>query len=123
MRSIIVHSSSTNFIPLLRTIPQQEEDEALDVEDQLWVDRYRPKKFTDLLGNERVARDAMAWLKQWDWCVFGRSRKGKKVSDKDAEGGYVDEYHRPREKVRPVHNRLHEAHVAFSSFFSRVHLV
>lgn len=70
------------------------------VEEELWVDRYRPRKFTDLLGNERVAREAMAWVKQWDFCVFGKSRKAaRRDKDKAEDDGYVDEYHRPREKV------------------------
>ncbi|GAA5970017.1 hypothetical protein JCM3765_007278 [Sporobolomyces pararoseus] len=40
------------------------------IETQLWTDRYRPKKFTDLLGDERVHRSALSWLKEWDNCVF-----------------------------------------------------
>ncbi|TFK30182.1 P-loop containing nucleoside triphosphate hydrolase protein [Coprinopsis marcescibilis] len=75
--------------------PQQSESK--DVEDQLWVDRYRPKKFTDLLGNERASREAMTWLKQWDWCVFGRN-KVKKRARIDEEEVNDDEYRRPREK-------------------------
>ncbi|KAF8891293.1 P-loop containing nucleoside triphosphate hydrolase protein, partial [Infundibulicybe gibba] len=69
------------------------------VEDTLWVDKYRPYRFTDLMGNERVARETMTWVKQWDWCVFGK-RKGKKRArddDEDPTGG--DEYHRPKEKL------------------------
>ncbi|KAJ3517397.1 hypothetical protein NLJ89_g519 [Agrocybe chaxingu] len=68
------------------------------VEDQLWVDRYRPSKYTDLLGNERVARDAMTWIKRWDWCVFGKSR-GKKRSRDGDENLELDEFHRPKEKI------------------------
>jgi len=71
------------------------------VEDLLWVDRYRPKKFTDLLGNERVARDAMTWIKQWDWCVFGKARGKKRNWDGD-ENVNQDEYKRPHEKVNSV---------------------
>ncbi|KDR73607.1 hypothetical protein GALMADRAFT_251349 [Galerina marginata CBS 339.88] len=68
------------------------------VEDMLWVDRYRPRKFTDLLGNERVARDAMAWVKQWDWCVFGKAR-GKKRAREGDENINLDEFRRPQEKI------------------------
>jgi chromosome transmission fidelity protein 18 len=67
------------------------------VEDTLWVDRYRPQKFTHLIGNERVARDAMAWVKQWDWCVFGKARGKKRARDEDNVN--LDEYRRPQEKV------------------------
>ena len=38
----------------------------------------------------------MSWLKEWDYCVFGRS-KGKKKRARDEEN--VDEYGRPLEKV------------------------
>lgn len=69
------------------------------IEDSLWVDRYRPNKFTELLGNERVARDTMSWIKQWDFCVFG-SKKGKKRAREDDQNyNPDDDYHRPKEKV------------------------
>ncbi|KAJ7074182.1 P-loop containing nucleoside triphosphate hydrolase protein [Mycena amicta] len=69
-------------------------------EDTLWVDRYRPRQFADLTGNERVAREVMAWVKQWDYCVFGKS-KGKKRSRDDDEETYDvnDEYRRPKERM------------------------
>ncbi|KAG1891416.1 P-loop containing nucleoside triphosphate hydrolase protein [Suillus subluteus] len=68
-------------------------------EDTLWVDRYRPRKFTELLGNERVARETMAWLKQWDWCVFGKKKSKKRMREDDENYNPDDEYHRPREKL------------------------
>lgn len=70
-----------------------------EIEDTLWVDRYRPRKFTDLLGNEKVARDAMTWVKDWDYCVFGKSR-GKKRGRDDDENVNLDEFRRPQEKVK-----------------------
>ena len=74
--------------------------ERTQVEETLWVDRYRPRKFAELMGNERVARETMLWVKQWDWCVFGKKKANKRsrevdTNDKEEE----DEYHRPREKV------------------------
>ncbi|GAA6060295.1 hypothetical protein JCM10212_002936 [Sporobolomyces blumeae] len=50
-------------------------EEGKPVETQLWTDRYRPKKFTDLLGDERVHRQALSWLKEWDSCVFKGTAK------------------------------------------------
>ena len=38
---------------------------------QLWVDKYRPKVFMDLLSDERVNRAVLRWVKQWDVSVFG----------------------------------------------------
>lgn len=70
-----------------------------EIDDILWVDRYRPQKFTDLVGNEKVARDAMEWVKEWDFCVFGKS-KGKKRSREGIENINTDEFKRPQEKVK-----------------------
>ncbi|KAL1746335.1 P-loop containing nucleoside triphosphate hydrolase protein [Schizophyllum fasciatum] len=86
-------------MPLHRLRDQLSLDAATRMQAQfetLWVDRYRPTRFTELIGNERVARDVMAWVKQWDWCVFGH-RKGKKRPREEQEG--ADEYHRPQEKL------------------------
>ncbi|KIK59483.1 hypothetical protein GYMLUDRAFT_227055 [Collybiopsis luxurians FD-317 M1] len=73
---------------------------AARADSTLWVDRYRPKTFTDLMGNDRVAREAMEWLKQWDKCVFGRS-KGKKRRRNDDEENYDvnDPYQRPKQRI------------------------
>ncbi len=43
-------------------------------DEMLWVDRYRPHKFTDLVGNEKVARDAMAWVKEWISVFLGTQK-------------------------------------------------
>jgi chromosome transmission fidelity protein 18 len=68
-------------------------------EKTLWVDRYRPKRFTDLLGDERVHREVLAWVKQWDLCVFGKG-KGKKRARDGERFNSEDELGRPQEKVR-----------------------
>ncbi|KAJ1309444.1 hypothetical protein OPQ81_006220 [Rhizoctonia solani] len=65
----------------------------------MWVDRYRPKCFTDLLGDERVHRETMAWLKEWDQCVFGRRKRRTLKQDANEGPQYQDEYGRPREKI------------------------
>ena len=41
----------------------------------LWVDKYAPKGYADLLSPEHINREVLEWLKSWDTCVFG-SRKG-----------------------------------------------
>jgi chromosome transmission fidelity protein 18 len=76
-------------------------------EDTLWVDRYKPNRFLDLIGDERVHRETLAWVKEWDFCVFGK-RKGKGAKrpregdgTKEGEEGEwrKDEYQRPRERL------------------------
>lgn len=39
--------------------------------EQLWVEKYAPKSFTELLSDEKTNREVLRWLKQWDPCVFG----------------------------------------------------
>ncbi|PVU89298.1 hypothetical protein BB560_006306, partial [Smittium megazygosporum] len=43
----------------------------------LWVDKYKPKNFMDLVGNEKVNRMALTWIKGWDYCVFGKEMLAK----------------------------------------------
>ncbi|KAI0819032.1 P-loop containing nucleoside triphosphate hydrolase protein [Irpex lacteus] len=64
-------------------------------ESTLWVDRYRPQRFTDLLGDDRVHREVMAWVKEWDYCVFGRKRGKKRAREEES----VDEWRRPQERI------------------------
>ncbi|KAH0638173.1 hypothetical protein KY289_038088 [Solanum tuberosum] len=41
------------------------------VNEKLWVDKYAPSSFTELLSDEQTNRQVLMWLKQWDSCVFG----------------------------------------------------
>ena len=75
---------------------------------QLWVDRYQPRKFAELLGDERVHRDVMGWLKQWDRCVFKKQPPTKRPRYQANAAGaaageeqreYHDAYDRPQEKI------------------------
>ncbi|KAF9133537.1 hypothetical protein BGX30_012241 [Mortierella sp. GBA39] len=49
-----------------------DEDPTSGSSERLWVDKYRPKNYTDLMGDERVNREVLSWIKEWDQCVFGR---------------------------------------------------
>lgn len=37
---------------------------------QLWVEKWRPKRFLDLVGNEKSNRRVLRWLRQWSQAVF-----------------------------------------------------
>ncbi|CAI5720669.1 unnamed protein product [Hyaloperonospora brassicae] len=41
----------------------------------LWLDKYRPKSFLDLLSDERTNREVLTWIKSWDQYVF--PKKGR----------------------------------------------
>ena len=54
----------------------------------LWTEKYRARKFTDLIGDERTHRDVLRWLKGWDPIVFPGTSKLKpkaKLIETDAE--------------------------------------
>ncbi|KAF9509023.1 hypothetical protein BS47DRAFT_184538 [Hydnum rufescens UP504] len=77
------------------------------VNQDMWVDRYRPQRFVDLVGDERVNRETMSWVKEWDQCVFGLKKKKRKLKRKwneiedeqDTSNAPEDPWHRPREKI------------------------
>jgi chromosome transmission fidelity protein 18 len=43
----------------------------------MWSEKYRARKFTDLVGDERTHRSVLRWLKHWDSIVFPGSSKPK----------------------------------------------
>lgn len=52
--------------------------------EKLWVEKYAPYSFTELLSDEQTNREVLTWLKQWDSCVFGsqiRSTNDDVLSD------------------------------------------
>ncbi|KAF8599065.1 P-loop containing nucleoside triphosphate hydrolase protein [Ceratobasidium sp. AG-I] len=79
--------------------PRDTAAQSATIERSMWVDRYRPKCFTDLLGDERVHRETMAWLKEWDQCVFGKRKRRPTKQDNEDGPVYHDEHGRPREKI------------------------
>ncbi|KAF1926926.1 chromosome transmission fidelity protein 18 [Didymella exigua CBS 183.55] len=48
----------------------------------MWTEKYRAKKFTDLVGDERTHRSVLRWLKAWDPIVFPGAVKVKLKSAK-----------------------------------------
>jgi hypothetical protein len=52
---------------------------------QMWVDKYRPTCFNELLSHDRTNREMLRWLKAWDVCVFNTPARNKpRVFRKDA---------------------------------------
>lgn len=55
---------------------------------RLWVDKYRPRKYIDLLSDEMTNRSLLFWLKMWDKVVFGKAFHSKQSQDSaNTEGG------------------------------------
>ncbi|XP_070683798.1 chromosome transmission fidelity protein 18 homolog [Pempheris klunzingeri] len=56
------------------------EDDTEDTEgrtSRLWVDRFSPRHYTELLSDDFTNRCLLKWLKLWDTVVFGRERKSR----------------------------------------------
>lgn len=57
------------------------------VESQLWVDKYAPRVFTELLSDEKTNREVLHWVKEWDECVFGKKSVGIRKAPSPAFAG------------------------------------
>ncbi|KAL7752360.1 Chromosome transmission fidelity protein 18 [Sorochytrium milnesiophthora] len=69
---------------------------------ELWVDKYRPHSYLELVGDESTSRDVLTWLKDWDACVFHRQQptRAKKRKVEDLKPWQKqDPYHRPDRKI------------------------
>eukprot|EP00884_Botryococcus_braunii_P000217 jgi/Botrbrau1/10196/Bobra.116_1s0012.1 len=73
----------------------------------LWVERYAPKGFLDLLSDETINREVVRWLKSWDTCVFraeashdtSRAGKGRDCPAPSRHAGTFKGALRPEHKV------------------------
>lgn len=45
------------------------------ISTSLWVEKYRPQKYIDLISDENTNRTILKWLKMWDKVVFNRAPK------------------------------------------------
>lgn len=66
----------------------------------LWTEKYRPKKFIDLIGNEQVNARILKWLSDWRYVV----KKGKIIDSNTYNRDInIDPYKRPRKKILLIH--------------------
>ncbi|PLB42685.1 putative sister chromatid cohesion factor (Chl12) [Aspergillus candidus] len=61
----------------------------------MWTEKYRARKFTELIGDERTHRSILRWLKGWDPIVYPNLARSK---PKKTPFGH-DEEERPHRKV------------------------
>ena len=64
----------------------------------LWTEKYRARKFTDLIGDERTHRSVLHWLKCWDPIVFPGSHRPK-PKPRVGKDGSVYENDKPHRKI------------------------
>ncbi|XP_039588580.1 chromosome transmission fidelity protein 18 homolog isoform X1 [Passer montanus] len=61
--------------PSMDTAPAAEEEPAPHC---LWVDKFTPRRYMELLSDDYTNRCLLKWLKLWDTVVFGKDKAGKK---------------------------------------------
>lgn len=86
-------------VPMSRSakLPQAQAAEA-QLRSKLWVDKHCPSTFAHLLGEERIHRAVLGWIKAWDPCVF-KTTPPPVEANPDTPWDKPDPLHRPREKV------------------------
>ncbi|KAJ2503491.1 Chromosome transmission fidelity protein 18 [Coemansia sp. RSA 1972] len=68
--------------------------------NKLWVDKYRAQSFVDLISDERTNRAVLQWLKEWDYCVFGReSMANKRGAQSERAHENTDRWKRPQRRI------------------------
>lgn len=77
-----------------------------DVSHRLWAEKYRPKSFFDLVGNEKANRSALKWLRHWAKATFGEDIREELENLKKKEfyqnNNVIlaeDPYQRPKKKI------------------------
>ncbi|PVU99529.1 hypothetical protein BB559_000625 [Furculomyces boomerangus] len=50
-----------------------------NVGGKLWTEKYKPTHFLNLVGNDRINRVVLQWVKHWDYCVFGKENAAASI--------------------------------------------
>lgn len=59
-------------LPSVENVPRAKSRKTM-----MWTEKYRARRFFDLVGDDRTHREVLRWLKGWDPIVFPRSGKPK----------------------------------------------
>ncbi|EFA75166.1 AAA ATPase domain-containing protein [Heterostelium album PN500] len=56
------------------------------IDNRLWVDKYAPDSFHELLSDDKLNKDILLWLKHWDYSVFGKQINSSSSSSGSGNG-------------------------------------
>ena len=65
----------------------------------MWTDRYKPKRFADLVGNQGVISQLYEWLKDWDDVVIRGHKKEVKWRPNFQGGGNFQDMPKPNARA------------------------
>lgn len=74
---LVSNVNDVNNMLLEEEDKENEEPESSELCSRLWVDRFSPRHYTELLSDDFTNRCLLKWLKSWDTIVFGRERKAR----------------------------------------------
>lgn len=55
----------------------------------MWTEKYRARRFAELIGDERTHRSVLRWLKGWDHVVFPGIAKSKHARNVEEDGEFA----------------------------------
>ncbi|KAL4441783.1 hypothetical protein ABPG74_008780 [Tetrahymena malaccensis] len=77
---------------------------------QLWVDKYMPKRYDELLSFDKINREVMCWLKAWDPIVFK-----KKLKKNIYQNQYNNQYHHNQSFGRNVFGQVQKVNSIYNN--------
>lgn len=93
----------------------RDENSRMNEGDKLWVEKWGPRNFLDLVGNEKTNRRVLHWIRQWSPCVFNERSPERHTQTPEQE--MMDPLNRPLKKILLIHGppgigKTSVAHVA-----------
>ena len=89
-----LHEAATGELNRLQTAALTRETAPLVTDGQesaqteLWVEKYKPRSYMELLSDDGTNRTLLMWLKLWDKLVFNKERKVKPKKEEDDKPKY-----------------------------------
>lgn len=69
-----------------RELSQAQSSHTPNSSNRMWTEKYRARKFADLIGDERTHRSVLRWLKSWDPIVFpGLAKKQRSQAQSEED--------------------------------------
>lgn len=88
-------SKPTSAPPVQQSIERPVENtKKQKLADAMWTEKYRARKFTDLIGDERTHRSVLRWFKGWNHIVFPGLAKAQKSQRRGNDNDEDERLHR-----------------------------
>jgi len=109
----VVETNRLHTAAMMRETLEDNNDGDDSAQTELWVEKFRPRSYIDLLSDDGTNRVLLMWLKLWDKLVFNKERKVKpkeeeevnkfKVSNLPDVEEELDSDNRPKQRIALLH--------------------